>query len=140
MQRFTGLFIFGFIGIVVLGAIVGGVYFVFADFNSSGNPNSITLSSASNVAEYQGFKISLAPDQVPQGFTVTINSLTVADFLKNNSDPSRANLPAYLTPASAIYLIQTNGTSPTLIAVSIKLTNDLINDPLIDLYAWNGRR
>ena len=25
-----------------------------------------------------------------------------------------------------------------MIAVSIKLTNDLINDPLIDLYAWNG--
>ena len=138
MQRFTGLFIFGFIGIVVLGAIVGGVYFVFADFSPSGNPNSITLSSTSNVAEYKGFKISLAPDQVSQGFTVTLNSLAAADFQKNTGDPSRANLPAYLTPASAIYTIQTNGTSPTLIAVSIKLTNDLINDPLIDLYAWNG--
>ena len=82
MQRFTGLFIFGFIGIVVLGAIVGGVYFVFADFSPSGNPNSITLSSTSNVAEYKGFKISLAPDQVSQGFTVTLNSLAAADFQK----------------------------------------------------------
>ena len=141
MQKFGGPFVIvAIVAVILIAAVAGGLYIVFAGPGGSGLT---ALSTEKNVASHSGLNLSVPPDAVPPDFKVGLSSVAVSDFDQNKlADDStltaaRAALPAYLKPLSPVFTVQTEGTPPTQLAFALNAAG---LGPLdtVDLYAWDG--
>lgn len=134
MQRFGPVIII--VAVVLVVAIGGAIYFLLAPANSSVEVRPLTAQS--NVVSLAELNLSVPPAIVPADFKVGLGSVVADQFLQN-TDPAlataRANLPAYLTPASSIFTLTTEGTLPTEVTLAIKINGA---PESLDLYTWDG--
>ena len=141
MQKLSGpLIIIALVAVVILAAIVGGVFILSGSGNSAGLT---ALSADKNVASLEGLTLSVPPESVPADFKVGLSQVAAADFEQSKlSDPAltaaRSTLPSFLKPLSPLFIIKSEGTAPTQLALALNVAN---LGPLetVDLYTWDGK-
>ncbi len=134
MQRFGPVIII--VAVVLIVAIGGAIYFLIAPANTSVEVRPLTAQS--NVVSLAELNLSVPPAIVPADFKVGLGRVVADQFLQNTDPalaPARANLPAYLTPASSIFTLTTEGALPTEVTLAIKIDGTAES---LDLYAWDG--
>lgn len=87
------------------------------------------------------FSLALATD-VNGEFGIRLNTVSLANFEAANADagdwiPAAKNAaPYYLALQSAVYDIETSGTLPERVQLTVDIPNNTVSTDLLDLYGW----
>lgn len=105
----------------------------------------VMLDAASNAFANEGLTLVLDPADTGQTFGVALDAMPVAEFVapaQPETAPelsaARASLPPYLAPAGSVYALNTTGTAPRSIALTLDMPQDAPNRDLLDLYGYHG--
>jgi len=103
----------------------------------------VMLDAVNNAVASDGLTLVLDPADSGESFGVALESLTVSEFVSPmQADASamlavmRAALPPYLAPSGNIYTIDTSGTAPRALTVTLDLPAGASARDLIDLYTY----
>ncbi len=103
----------------------------------------VMLDAVNNAVASDGLTLVLDPADTGESFGVALESLTVSEFISPAQADApatlavmRAALPPYLAPSGNIYTIDTSGTPPRALTLTLDLPVDAPARDLIDLYAY----
>ncbi len=89
----------------------------------------------------QSFALIVDPADPGTGFGASLNSISMDKFLTNTSEDwiqsARAAVPPLLTLESAVYSIDTTGTPPEELTLTLTRPTE-VNADLLDVYAWSS--
>lgn len=103
----------------------------------------VMLDAASNAIASDGFTLVLDPADTGAAFGVALDSVTVSEFITPTQPDTpamraamRAALPPYLAPTSNVYTLDTTGTAPRNVTLTLDVPADVAARDLLDLYAY----
>jgi hypothetical protein len=96
-------------------------------------PQYALLDAQNNAVAADGLTLIVDPADTGESFGASLQALTTADAL----DPLLAAVPAYLSLQSQVYAVETTGTAPGAVNLSVAVPPTLTSTDLLDLYRWD---
>lgn len=102
----------------------------------------VALDATNNALIVEGLTFAVSPEDPGQGFGVNIESVSLRDFQVVDAaavpwvPELRSAIPAYTALQSAVYSIETTGSAPAAVTLSLGQPSNVGNTDLLDLYGW----
>ncbi|MCA9903280.1 MAG: hypothetical protein KC547_05430, partial [Anaerolineae bacterium] len=142
-----GCWITGITTLIVAAGLVA-VGLLLPPFNLASRffgPQYAMLDSNNNAAGLNSLAVIAEPDDVGQEFGVLLSEVPMEQFAAGSSDAGAwVSMAAATTPPnhalqSSVYSIDTTGTAPEAINLSIRIPSGVANADLLDLYAYDDQ-
>ncbi|GAB4520982.1 MAG: hypothetical protein OHK0046_31790 [Anaerolineae bacterium] len=129
--------------LVVFGLVIAGL--LLPPFNLADRllgTQYAQLSSQSNAATANGLTLIVDPANPGEEFGVALGAVSMDAFLSSGTSEwlpaARAALQPYLALQSQVFNIETTGTAPETVTLTIELPPNSANPDVLDLYGWSS--
>ena len=138
-----------FVVALLLALVLVGVALLLPPFSLLDRLNGtqyVLLDAQNNAARSpdQALTLVLNPEDTGTAFGVALGTVSQSAFTDGTTDtpwgnPALAALPANLTLTSNLYTVETTGTAPESLTLSLSIPEGVTNLDLLDTYTWDGR-